>query len=69
MYNQGIMIYETQLPDEGDIKLKMIVHDYAQVYLNGHFITVLDRTRSREHTLLISHNDIKQKGRDIQILV
>ena len=64
-----MVIYETQLPDDGDIKLKIIVHDYAQVYLNGHFIAVLDRTRSKEHTLLISHNDIKEKGRDIHILV
>lgn len=47
MYNQGMVRYETRLPDEGDIKLKIIVHDYAQVYLNGHFIAIFDRTRSK----------------------
>lgn len=45
MYNQGIVVYETQLENDKDYHLKVVAHDYAVVYLGNKVIQTLDRTK------------------------
>lgn len=45
MYNQGIVVYETSLQNDRDYDLKVVVHDYAVVYLGNNVISTFDRTK------------------------
>ncbi len=48
MYNQGFVVYETTLT-KNTHNLKMVVHDFAVVYLDGQFIGSYDRAASVQH--------------------
>ena len=48
MYDQGMVLYETTL-EKIDYSFKVIVHDYAVVYIGDKFLEILDRTRKTEH--------------------
>lgn len=50
MFNQGIVLYETNIPlIPQDIFIKMVVHDFALVFLGDCVIQVLDRTKVTKH--------------------
>ena len=52
MTNQGFALYETEIA-KGNHKFDVIVRDFAIVYLNGIFLTTLNRSESKEHVLHI----------------
>ena len=52
MTNQGFVLYETEIT-KGNHKFDVIVRDFAVVYLNGIFLTTLNRSESKEHVLHI----------------
>ena len=43
MFNQGFVVYETKLTQRTYF-FRAIAHDYAMVYVDGVFNTVLDRS-------------------------
>ena len=51
MFNQGIALYEAHISKKRDYSLKVIVHDFAVVYLGKKLITTLDRTKQTENTI------------------
>lgn len=53
MFNQGIMLYETEIPKAENTYIKMVVHDFALVYLGDQIIQVLDRTKLTNHGFTI----------------
>lgn len=53
MYNQGIVVYETTLTKDINYNVKIIVHDFALVYIGDKLIEVLDRTKSAKHSFTI----------------
>ena len=50
MYNQGLVLYETKIENKTHL-LKLIVHDFALVWLGDKFLTTLDRTKLKSHSL------------------
>lgn len=38
MFNQGIVVYETMIPSDQNIYIKMVVHDFALVYVGDKLI-------------------------------
>lgn len=54
MFNQGIVLYEATIAKPRDYALKVIVHDFALVYLGKKLIQTFDRTKLTENELIIS---------------
>lgn len=69
MYNQGIVVYETKLNINTDYLLNLVIHDYAVVYLGHKVVSVLDRTKAKEHTLSISKEMVSEHGSRLWIMV
>jgi len=53
MYNQGFVLYETEL-NLNVHYLKLVVRDFAVVYVDGQFLTSLDRSSSTEHNITVN---------------
>ena len=49
MFNQGFVVYETSLTKKTLYRFRMEVHDYGLVYLDGNFVTSLDRCTQKVH--------------------
>lgn len=70
MFNQGIVLYETELPGQDkNIYIKMVVHDFAIVYLGDAVIQVLDRTKYTNHGFTIKKEDLAKNGTRFRVLV
>lgn len=70
MFNQGIVLYETTLPNvDKNIYIKMVVHDFAVVYLGDTVIQVLDRTKLTNHGFTIKKEDLAKNGLRLRVLV
>lgn len=50
MYNQGFVLYETTLTKDVH-QLTIAIRDFAVIYLNGNFLTNLDRAVASNHNL------------------
>ena len=50
MYNQGIVVYEVQLPADSH-EFTVVVHDYALIYIDGGFMGSMDRQDRKIHDL------------------
>lgn len=50
MYNQGIVVYEIQLPADSH-EFTVSVHDYALIYIDGDFMASMDRQANKTHDL------------------
>lgn len=61
MFNQGIVLYETDISSSKlkDVYIKMVVHDFALVFLGDRVIQVLDRTKATNHGFTITKDVIK----------
>jgi len=53
MYNQGFVVYETVF-NSNTYQFKMVVHDFAVVYLDGKFIGSFNRGSSTEHSFNVT---------------
>ena len=70
MFNQGMVLYETDLPKkEKDIYVKMVIHDFAIVFLGSSIIQILDRTKYMNHGFTIKKEDLLKNGTQLRILV
>jgi hypothetical protein len=69
MYNQGVVVYETKLNINTDYSLKLVVHDFALLYLGHKLIAVLDRTKLKEHAVDITKEMISEHGSRLWIIV
>jgi hypothetical protein len=58
MFHQGIVVYETNLPRVEDVDVKMVVHDFAVVYIGDYVLTSVDRTKMTTHKFIISKDQI-----------
>ncbi len=63
--NFGFVLYRTALdgPTRGTIEVPGL-HDYATVYLDGQYITTLDRTKN-QYTIALPETDLPSKQLDI----
>lgn len=69
MFNQGIVLYETEIPKAENVYVKMVVHDFALVFLGDQVIQVLDRTKQTNHGFTIKKEDIEKNGNRLRVLV
>lgn len=69
MFNQGIVVYQTIIPSIENTYVKLVVHDFALVYVGNKMIEVLDRTKYTNHGFTIRKDTIKQHGKKLRILV
>lgn len=53
MFNQGMVLYETTLNKNVHF-LRIIVRDFAVVYLDGSSLGSLDRSSSTEHNVTVN---------------
>lgn len=53
MFNQGIVVYDANLPKCEKTYIKMVIHDFALVYIGNKLIEVLDRTKYTNHGFTI----------------
>ena len=53
MFNQGLALYETELPVVNDYELKIVVHDFGLVYIGDSLVDVLDRTTATQKSVII----------------
>jgi hypothetical protein len=51
MYDQGIAIYQTELPTQGSYRFKITVHDLAMIYLDDQFVTSVMRKWDDTHII------------------
>ena len=49
MFNQGIVIYETQLTANKKYKVNITANDVAFLMIDGKFDQMLDRTQAQHH--------------------
>ena len=49
MFNQGIVIYETQLKPTTTYSVNIVVHDLATITIDNQYIDFLDRTQHQHY--------------------
>lgn len=69
MFNQGLALYEAKILNKRDYCLKVIVHDFALVYLGKALIEVFDRTKKTENSLEITVDMQEEHGNVLKVLV
>jgi hypothetical protein len=69
MFNQGIVVYETTLPREENVDIKMVVRDFAVVFIGNHVLLLADRTKSTTCKFTVSKDNIIQFGKKLKIMV
>lgn len=66
MFNQGFVVYEASLTKIITYKFQAEVHDYGLVFLDGEFITTLDRSSQTVHKFSV---ECKNPACQLRILV